>query len=271
MARQLNLGLLICDTPLPEVISGHGTYLEIFKTHLQKSLDYALQESNQPAGSVDFTLDGYNIVQGAYPDDNKLSTYDGVLITGSAASAYAPLPWIPPLLEFIARVAKEFSNIRILGICFGHQVVARAFGGVCVPNEKGWEVGVYNVLLNSLGVEIFGQKEIRIHQMHRDHVPATSSPPDFEIIGTTPACANQGMVLRYPNSNPSDGLKGIHILTVQGHPEFHESIVSKVIDARELNGVMSPMVVADGRERAVREHDGTGIIGKVMWGVLGVN
>lgn len=104
--------------------------------------------------------------------------------------------------------------------------------------------------------------------MHRDHVPSTSIPPKFDIIGSTPACANQGMVLRYPDT---PGLRGIHVLTVQGHPEFHESIVSKVIDSRELSGVMSPEVVADGRERAVRQHDGIDVIGRVMWGILGVD
>ncbi|KAG8729494.1 hypothetical protein FRC12_020940 [Ceratobasidium sp. 428] len=271
MTRRLNLGLLICDTPLPEVITAHGTYLEIFQTHLQKSLDNVLQNTQQSANSVQFTLDGYDVVKGAYPDDAKLSKYDGIVITGSAASAYAPLPWLPPLLDFVARVTKDFSKIRILGICFGHQIVARALGGQCVANEEGWEVGVFDVKLNSLGSEIFGQTELRIHQMHRDHVPATSIPPDFEIIGATPACANQGMVLRYPESSSLDGLRGVHVLTVQGHPEFHESIVSKVIDSRALSGVMSPAVVADGRERAVRPHDGIEVVGRVMWGVLGVS
>jgi GMP synthase-like glutamine amidotransferase len=107
--------------------------------------------------------------------------------------------------------------------------------------------------------------------MHRDHVPSTHIPPGFEIIGTTPACANQGMVLRYPDAEGKTAYEGIHVFTVQGHPEFHESIVSKVVDARELNGVMSPSVAADGRRRAPLPHDGVSVIGRVMWGILGVN
>lgn len=77
-----------------------------------------------------------------------------------AFSAYAPLPWIPPLLEFVARVTNDYPKTRILGICFGHQIVARALGGHCVPNEKGWEVGVFDVQLNELGSDIFGGKEL---------------------------------------------------------------------------------------------------------------
>ncbi|KAG9086238.1 hypothetical protein FS749_003792 [Ceratobasidium sp. UAMH 11750] len=271
MTRHLNLALLICDTPLLEVVAAHGTYLEIFQTHLQKSLQSALRAMGKSPESVQFSLDGYDVVKGIYPEDEKLFGYDGIVITGSAASAYAPSSWIPPLLDFVARVTKDFPNIRILGICFGHQIVARALGGVCVASEQGWEVGVFDVQLNSLGSEVFGQRELRVQQMHRDHVPATSIPPNFQIIGSTPGCENQGMVLRYPGSSNLDGLQGIHILTIQGHPEFHESIVSKVIDARELSGVMSPAVVADGRERAARQHDGIEVVGRVMWGILGVN
>jgi GMP synthase-like glutamine amidotransferase len=70
------------------------------------------------------------------------------------------MPWIQPLLDFVARVTKDHAKIRILGICFGHQIVARALGGHCVPNDKGWEVGVYDVQLNGLGEEIFGIKEL---------------------------------------------------------------------------------------------------------------
>jgi hypothetical protein len=83
MTRHLNLALLICDTPLPEVQASHGTYLDIFRTHLQKSLDNVLQTTGQGEGSVQFTLDGYNVVKEVYPDDEKLSGYDGIVITGS--------------------------------------------------------------------------------------------------------------------------------------------------------------------------------------------
>ncbi|CAE6468577.1 unnamed protein product [Rhizoctonia solani] len=271
MTRHLNLALLICDTPLPAVKTAHGTYLDIFRTHLQKSLQSVLESKGQPTDSVQFTLHGYDVVHQVYPDEAKLETYDGVVLTGSASSAYAPLPWIPPLLEFVARVTTKYPKIKILGICFGHQIIARALGGQCVPNEKGWEVGVFDVQLNKLGEELFGRKELRIHQMHRDHVPDTHTPPGFEIIGATPACANQGMILRYPDAKGKIGYDGVHIFTVQGHPEFHESIISKIVDARELNGVLNPSAAADGRRRAPLPHDGIPVIGRVMWGILGIN
>ncbi|KAJ1305199.1 hypothetical protein OPQ81_000229 [Rhizoctonia solani] len=271
MTRHLNLALLICDTPVPAVLAAHGTYLDIFRTHLQKSLESALESKGQSTDSVQFTLDGYDVVKRVYPDEAKLGAYDGIMLTGSAASAYAPLPWIPPLLEFVARVTREHPRIKVIGTCFGHQIIARALGGQCVPNQKGWEVAVYNVRLNEVGEKLFGRKEVRIHQIHRDHVPETHIPPGFEIIGSTPACANQGMILRYPDARDKIDYEGIHVFTVQGHPEFHESIVSKLVDVRELSGVLNPSVVAEARKRASLQHDGISVIGPVMWGILGVH
>ncbi len=53
--------------------------------------------------------------------------------------------------------------IKIIGICFGQQVVARALGGECVPNERGWEIGVYDVDLTELGRRLF-QKESLVNE-----------------------------------------------------------------------------------------------------------
>jgi hypothetical protein len=79
------------------------------------------------------------------------------------------------------------------------------------------------------------------------------------------------MILRYPDAKDSVGYEGIHVFTVQGHPEFHESIISKIVDARELSGVLNPSAAADARRRAPLPHDGIPVIGRVMWGILGID
>ena len=83
--------------------------------------------------------------------------------------------------------------------------------------------------------------------------PSPSSDPD-PSSETTPA-----------PSDPSDP-STIQILTIQGHPEFTKDIVSSIIDARE--GILGPDVVADGRARAGREHEGLGVLGRAVWRVL---
>ena len=86
-----------------------------------------------------------------------------------AASAYQPLPWIQATTKLVARLPEEHPHLRIIGvcspyqeqlvlilsqICFGHQIVAQAFGSTVQKNEKGWELGVYTMDLNELGQRI---------------------------------------------------------------------------------------------------------------------
>ncbi|CUA72569.1 Putative glutamine amidotransferase-like protein C13C5,04 [Schizosaccharomyces pombe 972h-] [Rhizoctonia solani] len=259
--------------PVPAVQATHGTYLDIFRAYLQKSLELVLESKGQATDNVQFTLDRYEVFKHVYPDDTKLATYDGIALTGAAVPAYGPSPWIPPLLEFVARVIKDYPKIKIFGICFGHQIVARALGGRCVVNEKGWEVGVHDVRLSSIGKELFNVNELRIQELHRAHVPITHLPPGFEIAGSTPTCANQGMILRYPDAGDKDkvGFENVHVLTLQGHPELNESIVSNIIDAKESNGRLDPSSAAEGRRRVSLQHDSVSVVGRVMWGILGVS
>lgn len=68
-------------------------------------------------------------------------------------NAHEDAPWILRLLDFVRTVAKS-TQIRIIGICFGHQIIARALGGVVEKNKKGWEVSVDRVDLTPTGKRI---------------------------------------------------------------------------------------------------------------------
>ena len=75
----------------------------------------------------------------------------------SAASAYSPLPWIQTLVQYIRDLATSHPRVKIVGICFGHQIVALALGGQVVPNNGLWEIGVSQVRLTKAGVDVFGE------------------------------------------------------------------------------------------------------------------
>lgn len=96
--------------------------------------------------------------------------------------------------------------------------------------------------------------------MHRDHVPTL--PASVELLASSSVAPVQGMVSRYPSGD-------IHILTVQGHPEFSPDIVHKIIDAREASGVLNAETVKEARVKASKRDDGIGLIGKAVWQVLG--
>lgn len=109
--------------------------------------------------------------------------------------------------------------------------------------------------------------------MHRDHVPEV--PKSCILLASTPTSQNQGYI-RFPPSvvPPSSitpqSIKDIQIFTVQGHPEFTKSIVSKLVEAREEKGIIDKPTAEDSRRRADWRNDGISVIGKVMWKILGV-
>jgi len=109
-----------------------------------------------------------------------------------------------------------------------------------------------------------------IQQMHRDHVP--SVPPSFHLLGSTSVSRNQGMVQFSDldaHTSEADGLiPPIHILTLQGHPEFTTGIVQEIIRKRGKSGVMNRDTVENGLIRANDRNDGDGIIGRAIWEVL---
>ncbi|KAG9051334.1 hypothetical protein FS837_009601 [Tulasnella sp. UAMH 9824] len=266
MADTLKLALLVCDTPILPVREKYGTYNEIFHQWLTNSLQAM-------ASSRSFTLDPYDVVQGQYPPDDKIhgdDPYHGIIITGSAANAYETLPWIEALVTFAANLLSNAPSIKLIGICFGHQIIARAVGEQVVRNELGWEAGTTEIRLTDEGKRVFGLDSgvMDIIEMHRDHVPTV--PANFTLLGSTDVSLNQGMVKRYTTSTEkwSDG--AVHVLTVQGHPEFCPDIVNWVVDAREKSGVMDAETVRKARECANKRDDGVGPIGKAVFAALGI-
>ena len=93
-----------------------------------------------------FELRPYDVAAGELPPSSD--AHPAFLITGSAAGVYEPLPWISPLLGFL-REAK--GKAKLVGICFGHQAMAEAFGGRVEKSERGWAAGLQDYELVAQG------------------------------------------------------------------------------------------------------------------------
>jgi GMP synthase (glutamine-hydrolysing) len=153
-----------------------------------------------------FTFKTWRVLEGEFPPDVKAA--DGWLITGSKFGAYEDHPWIPPLEDFIR--ASYAAHVPMVGICFGHQIIAQAMGGRVEKFTKGWAVGATDY--------DFGGKTVRLNAWHQDQVVA--KPDAAEVVGSNDFCANAAL------------LYDDRAFTVQPHPEFKPAFVDGLMKTR---------------------------------------
>lgn len=156
----------------------------------------------------------FNVQEGRLPDDP--SAFDGVVVTGSAAGVYEDHFWIPHLLDWL-RAAR--GRTRILGICFGHQAMAQAFGGHVEKSDKGWGVGLHRYDVLSHEPWMFPKADtVAIPVSHQDQVVAVS--PDARIIAAS-------------DFTPYAGLAwGEDAVSFQCHPEFQPDYAAALVELR---------------------------------------
>jgi GMP synthase-like glutamine amidotransferase len=161
------------------------------------------------------TVDVVSIPNGdALPDPSKL---EAVLITGAAAGVYDGLDWIAPLEDFV-RTAYA-NKTPMVGVCFGHQLIAQALGGTVRKSEKGWGIGrhVYQV---PPGNGVIEDEQLAIACSHQDQV--IEPPEGARTILFSQFTPHAGLL--YANGTT---------LSVQPHPEFDAGFAHVCCDLRE--------------------------------------
>lgn len=143
---------------------------------------------------------------------------DGWLITGSKHGAYEEHPFIKPLEEFIRAAYSE--KVPMVGICFGHQIIAQALGGRVEKYPEGWAVGATEY--------DFEGKPIRMNAWHQDQVVAV--PNGARVVGTNAFCQNAAL------------LYGDTIYTVQAHPEIRDDYMDGLMRVRGPGIVPEPVL-----------------------------
>lgn len=159
-----------------------------------------------------YELSFYDVIHNKFPSP---TAYDLYLITGSRHSVYEPLDWIQNLENYIINNRLP----KLIGLCFGHQIIAQARGGKV--QNCGWHVGVKPVTFYSSANHIYN---LRFN--HQDHV--IEPPKDAAVLASSPEC--QYAMLQ----------QGGHTLTMQFHPEFTPEHHSKVIDRINSHNGFSP-------------------------------
>ncbi|GAO52578.1 GMP synthase [Saitoella complicata NRRL Y-17804] len=238
MTDSLRIAIFECDTPVPAVLEKYGTYGSIFTTLLTRA-----SEATTPAVRV--RCDCFDVIKQEYPD--SLSKYDGILITGSRHCSFGDDPWIVKLSNYISDVHQYHPKVKLIGICFGHQIIARALGGTVQKNEKGWEVAVTETKLTPEGQAILANTSgtLKLQQMHRDIV--SKVPVGVHVFASNEICKVQGMLV------PG------RVLSVQGHPEFTQFIVEELLKTRKEQKIFAEDVVEEAWPRAAGENDGENV------------
>ena len=164
----------------------------------------------------------YNAYKGILP---QLSDGDGWIITGSAKSVYDDIDWIVEL-EMLIKKAYDIEK-PILGICFGHQLVAQALGGIVEKNNKGWELGSSSIIINDIGLSSPIFKDVLIDDyFYMSHQDVVIKLPKEAVELASNEKGNQSYSI------------GDYIYGVQFHPEFPYSVTKKYAKIRHDKGLI---------------------------------
>ena len=165
----------------------------------------------------DFEYENYLIAEGEFPDSSNAC--DAYLVTGSPKGVYESDLWLATLKIFIQD--SYAAGKKLIGICFGHQMLAYSLGGHAGKSEKGWGLGRKNFKIyteKTWMTDFFEQPSL--YFVHQDQV--TELPPKAELLGGNEFCPNLFYTI------------GDQVLGIQGHPEFPKILIQEIIESREL-------------------------------------
>lgn len=184
------VNILLCDTfpgRLPDFIPNYESlFMDLFAS-IGAEVNYRI----------------FQTWQGKLPD--VINTDELYLIPGSLDSAYDDKSWIVALVQWVESAYQH--GAKLMGVCFGHQVIARALGGEVRPYDGGFGAGVRaSRVIDEQMQRYFPGGEMRLLYSHHDQVMAL--PPDAVLCATSDFCKNESFRI------------GRQVVTFQGHPEF---------------------------------------------------
>ncbi len=220
----MHIGILRTDSVRSEWVAAYGEYPDMFARLL-----------TEQDASLRFTT--WDVEAGALP--TACDVADAFLITGSKSSVYDDKAWIRSLEDFVRTL--HATRTKLIGICFGHQLIAQALGGMVAKSYKGWGVGINCYAIDDTLLKQADGEDLCLLASHQDQV--LQMPPGAQKVATSAHCEVAGMVM------------GEHILTFQGHPEFTPEYARELLSFR--HDMIGEERAADGlKSISLREHEG---------------
>ena len=218
--KTLKLGILICGHVNPALHSKFNDYHFMFERLLQRV-------------DGNFKIQYFNVVEGEFPDG-----IDAYIASGSQFCVNDDLPWIKQLEIFICELYQ--AKKCFIGICFGHQLLAKALGGRVEKSEHGWGIGVHTSQFKQIKiVNTLAQDSMNLVVSHQDQV--VKLPIDSRVLSTSEFCPYSMIQV------------GENFIGLQGHPEFTRQYSSALMDLRK--DLIPGETIDAGRESLTKEID----------------
>jgi GMP synthase-like glutamine amidotransferase len=219
----MNIGILVTGRPPGDLGERFGDYPDMFATLLGPG----------------FETIAYDAMACDLPE--RPEAHDAYLITGSPAGVYEDHPWIEPLKAFL-RDAR--GKAKLVGICFGHQIMAEAFGGRVEKSAFGWRVGLQTYHVVDRAEWMDGGDTYTIAASHQDQIVVP--PPSARVL----ARGERGPygLLAY-RDQPA--------VSFQAHPEFTPGFARALIEHRRRD-LPDP-------DAAIASLDGPNDSARVAW------
>jgi GMP synthase (glutamine-hydrolysing) len=195
-----NILIVQTGTAAPELVKDHGDYPAWFQQSLGEK---------------------YTVIRAHEGEKMPSGTPQGIIVTGSPLSVTEKAPWMLDLGDALLRAGER--GAQVLGVCFGHQLLAKAAGGEVILNPRGREIGTVSVQLTQAGRRdpLFAWAqggEIEVQATHVDAVDPL--PPDATLLASNENCAAQAYRL-----SPT-------VAGVQFHPEVPPAALRDLILSR---------------------------------------
>ena len=187
----MRIGILQCGQSPAQLKGELGDYPDMFMRLLAgRGLDFR----------------NWHVEAMEFPD--SVEAADGWLLTGSRHGTYEDHAFIPPLEDFIRHAYG--AGVPMVGVCFGHQIIAQALGGKVAKHPGGWAVGAQDY--------DFSGHMMRLNAWHQDQI--VELPADARVIARNDFCENAALVY------------GDRVFSLQAHPEFDDDFIRGLIEHR---------------------------------------
>ncbi len=199
----ITLGILETDTLYPDLLDEYRSYGQMF-AHFFDQLPH-----------TPWQYRFYQVTRGELPDD--MMDCDAYLITGSKTGVYDEATWLEPLANWIHSAYRQ--RRPLIGICFGHQILAHSLGGHAAQSDRGWGIGIRTSHVTTPPVWMkHTLPAFRLIYSHRDQV--NTLPPGAEKLAGCAFCENAAFVI------------DDRVLGFQGHPEFTREYLQRLLPRR---------------------------------------